>query len=50
MIAAIIGPGGIVVNRIVVDDLLPSPFMVDGEYLNIGDIWQGDTPRPEPTE
>lgn len=57
MIAAVIGPGGIVINRVVVDELLSEPFMVDGEHLNIGDIWPGDAPQdasqdiqPEPVE
>lgn len=41
MIAAVIGHGGVVVNRVIVDELLTSPFMVDGTDLNIGDIWPG---------
>jgi len=53
MIAAVIGPGGVVVNRVIVDELLTSPFMVDGADLNIGDIWPGDASQAdvqEPTE
>lgn len=41
MIAAIIGQGGIVVNRIVVEQLMDEPFMVAGENCAIGDIWTG---------
>lgn len=45
MIAAVIGPGGVVINRVIVDELLTTPFMVDGTDLNIGDIWPGNAPQ-----
>jgi len=40
MIAAII-ENGIVINRIVVDDLNVFPNLVDGENCSIGDLWDG---------
>lgn len=41
MIAAVI-ENGVVVNRIVVDDLNAFPGLVDGEACNIGDLWDGE--------
>lgn len=41
MIAAVI-ENGVVINRIVVDDLNTFPFHIDGENCSIGDIWDGE--------
>ena len=48
MIAAVID-NGIVINRIVVDDLNVFPNLVDGENCAIGDLWDGQqfTKPPE---
>lgn len=50
-VAAVLDANGVVINRIVVDQIPNDPDIVDGEFGSIGDTWDGKnfiTPPPPP--